>query len=70
MSSNVNYSIKYHHWIFKVLFSSVWGPPLSDQDFFNGKKVQPVTMTDKTRRAIRAGIQSEVFNAGKQQNIL
>jgi hypothetical protein len=36
----------------------VWGLPLNSDDFLNAKKVQEMTLTEKTRQAIRAGIES------------
>ena len=42
----------------------VWGPPLSGEDFLNGQKVQEVSITEETRQAIRAGIESESLHKG------
>jgi hypothetical protein len=43
----------------------VWGMPLNAEDFLNGKKVQQeMTITEKTRQAIRAGIESVNNNTG------
>jgi hypothetical protein len=47
-------------------FFLVWGQPLNADDFLNGKKVQQeMTITEKTRQAIRAGIESANNNAGE-----
>jgi hypothetical protein len=44
----------------------VWGQPLNADDYLNGKKVQQeMTITEKTRQAIRAGIESANNNAGE-----
>jgi hypothetical protein len=40
------------------LLCLVWGLPLNSDDFLNAKKVQEMTITEKTRQAIRAGIES------------
>jgi hypothetical protein len=42
-----------------VFLFLVWGLPLNATDFQNAKKVQQdVSITEKTRQAIRAGIES------------
>jgi hypothetical protein len=49
------------------LLFSVFGPPLTAQDFINGQSVHPVTVSEATRAAIRAGIESETNNTGQYQ---
>jgi hypothetical protein len=44
---------------------SVWGPPLTAEDFLNAKKVQDMSITEETRQAIRAGIESESQHRGE-----
>jgi hypothetical protein len=43
----------------------VWGPPLTAEDFLNGAKVNDVSITEETRKAIRTGIESETYNKGR-----
>jgi hypothetical protein len=46
-------------WQIIVFLFLVWGLPLNATDFQNAKKVQQdVSITEKTRQAIRAGIES------------
>ena len=55
-----------HMWNDDVFLFLVWGRPLNADDFQNGKKVQQeMTITEKTRQAIRAGIESANNNAGE-----
>jgi hypothetical protein len=49
----------------------VWGPPLNATDFQNAKKVlQDVNITEKTRQAIRDGIESGKNFKGELQYII
>jgi hypothetical protein len=46
----------------KILF---WGPPLTAEDFQNGAKLNDISITEETRKAIRTGIESETYNKGR-----
>jgi hypothetical protein len=48
----------------------VWGLPLNSDDFLNAKKVQrEMTITEKTRQAIRAGIESVNNSTGYNNSV-
>jgi hypothetical protein len=47
-----------------LLFFPGWGPPLTATDFLNGKKVAKRSITEETRQAIRAGIESHPGTTG------
>ncbi len=47
-----------------ICYFFVWGPPLTAVDFQNGAKLNDVSVTEETRKAIRAGIESEAFHKG------
>ncbi len=68
---SVHYTVTVHtellysqHMMYSILLS-VFGPPLTAEDFLNGQKVHTVTITDATRAAIRAGIESEANSTGQ-----
>ncbi len=48
----------------------VWGLPLNSDDFLNARKVQrEMTVTEKTRQAIRAGIESVNNSTGSNNSV-
>jgi hypothetical protein len=48
----------------------VWGLPLNSDDFLNARKVQKeMTITEKTRQAIRAGIESVNNSTGYNNSV-
>ncbi len=49
---------------FQCFVFAVWGPPLTAEDFQNGAKLNDVSITEETRKAIRTGIESETYNKG------
>jgi hypothetical protein len=47
-----------------------WGPPaLTAQDFINGRQLEQRPITEETRRAIRAGIESEALHRGDRLRV-
>ncbi len=58
--TQLNVNVFLHEYTINLfsLLCLVWGLPLNSDDFLNAKKVQEMTLTEKTRQAIRAGIES------------
>ncbi len=50
----------------KIILLSVWGPPLTTEEFKMGEALLKANVSKETREAIKAGIQSEAYHRGEE----